>query len=74
MAQIKLLKIDTDGVPVEFNSASDEITLASFTVQGGGPVMGATGIDMNGQDISDLSDLVFTFCRNRKPNCRRFDR
>ena len=60
MAQIKLLKIASDGVPLEFDSAVDDITLASFTVQGGGPVMGATGIDMNGQDISDLSDLVFT--------------
>lgn len=60
MAQVKLLKIDTDGVPVEFNSASDDITLNSFTVQGGGPVLSGTGLDMNGQDISDLSDLVFT--------------
>lgn len=60
MAQIKLLKIHTNGLPIEFDSASDEITLASFTVQGGGPVLGATGLDMNGQDVSDLSDLVFT--------------
>jgi hypothetical protein len=60
VAQIKLLKISSDGVPLEFDTAADEITLASFTVQGGGPVLGATGLDMNGQDISDLSDLVFS--------------
>jgi hypothetical protein len=60
MAQIKLLKISSDGVPLEFNSSADEITLASFTVQGGGPVLGATGLDMNGQDVTDLSDLSFT--------------
>lgn len=60
MAQVKLLKIDADGIPVEFSSASDEITLNSYTVQGGGPVLSGTGLDMNGQDISDLSDLVFT--------------
>lgn len=59
MAQVKLLKIDTDGVPVEFNSAADEITLASFSVQGGGPVLSATGLDMNSTDISDVEDLVF---------------
>lgn len=59
MAQVKLLKIASDGVPVEFNSASDDITLNSFTA-GSGPVMSATGIDMNGQDVTDISDLVFT--------------
>lgn len=60
MAQIKLLKIGAEGLPTEFNSASDDITLNSFTVQGGGPAMSGTGIDMQGQDISDLSDLQFT--------------
>ena len=58
MAQVKLLKIDTDGVSVEFGSA-DDITLNSFTA-GAGPAMSPTGIDMNGQDLIDLSDLVFT--------------
>jgi hypothetical protein len=60
MAQVKLLKIAADGVPLEFNSAADEITLLTFSVTGGGPVMSGTGIDMNGQDVSDISDLVFT--------------
>lgn len=59
MAQIKLLKISTDGLPQEFNSTSDEITLASFTVQGGGPVLGATGLDMNNTSLSDIDVLSF---------------
>lgn len=58
MAQVKLLKIAADGVPLEF-AAADDITLNSFTA-GSGPVMSPTGIDMNGQDVTDLSDLVFT--------------
>lgn len=53
MAQIKLLKIDSDGIPVEFDQTSDEITLASFTVDGGGPVMDSGG-------LSDVPDLVFS--------------
>jgi len=59
MAQILLLKIDTDGIPVEMNSTTDDITLNSFTVQGGGPVLDGTGLDMNNQDISDVQDLAF---------------
>ena len=59
MAQVKLLKIGSDGIATEFASATDEITLASFTVQGGGPVLSGTGLDMNNQDISDVQDLVF---------------
>lgn len=60
MAQVKLLKIDADGVPREFNSAADDITLNSYTVQGGGPVLSGTGLDMNNTDVSDVQDLVFT--------------
>lgn len=60
MAQVKLLKIASDGVPVEMNTATDEITLNSFTVQGGGPVLSGTGLDMNNLDVSDVQDLVFT--------------
>jgi len=60
MAQVKLLKIASDGVPLEFDSAADDITLNSFAVQGGGPVLSGTGLDMNGQDVTDISDLVFT--------------
>lgn len=60
MAQVKLLKIDTDGLPVEFTSSSDEITLASYTVQGGGPVLGATGLDLNGQAAIDAASFQVT--------------
>lgn len=59
MAQVKLLKISSDGVPLEFDSASDEITLVSFTVDGGGPVLSATGLDLNNQDVVDVNDLAF---------------
>lgn len=59
MAQIKLLKIDSDGVPVEMNQTSDDITLNSFTIQGGGPVLSGTGLDMNNQDISDIKNVSF---------------
>lgn len=59
MAQVKLLKISTDGLPQEFDSASDDITLASFTVQGGGPVLGATGLDLNNTNLSDIDVMSF---------------
>lgn len=59
MAQVKLLKISSDGVPLEFNSTADDITLNSFTIQGGGPVLSGTGLDMNNQDVSDVNDLAF---------------
>lgn len=59
MAQVKLLKIGTDGVPTEFGTG-DDITMNSFAITGGGPILSATGLDMNGQDVTDLSDLVFT--------------
>lgn len=59
MAQIKPLKINSDGLPQEVDSASDDLTLASFTVTGGA-VLSASGLDMNNTDISDVQDLVFT--------------
>lgn len=59
MAQVLLLKINSDGLPQEFNSSSDEITLASYTVTGGGPVLSGTGLDMNNQDISDIKNVSF---------------
>jgi hypothetical protein len=60
MAQIKLLKIGSLGIPTEFDSATDEITLASFSVDGGGPVLSSGGLDMNDTDVSDVKDLLFT--------------
>lgn len=59
MGQVKLLKIHTNGVPVEFDAAADDITLNSFTVQGGGPVLSGTGLDAQNQDVSDVKDLIF---------------
>jgi hypothetical protein len=59
MGQILPLKIDALGLPREVDVAADEITLASFTVHGGGPVLSATGLDLNNQDVSDVNDLAF---------------
>lgn len=61
MAQIKLLKIDpTYGIPLEFDAASDEITLLSFTVDGAnGPVLSGTGLDLNSQNLSDVGNVTF---------------
>lgn len=58
--QVKLLKIDTDGTPVEFNSTSDDITLNSYTVQGGGPALSGTGLDLNGQSATDAASFQVT--------------
>ena len=58
MAQVKLLKIGSDGIPVEFNAAADDITLNSFTVDGG-LVASDAGIDMNDTAISEASGLAF---------------
>jgi hypothetical protein len=59
MGQVLLLKIDASGIPVEMTDSADEITLASYTVQGGGPVLGATGLDLNNQDVADIKDINF---------------
>ena len=58
MAQVKLLKI-SNGLPTEMDSAADDVTLSSYSVTGGGPVLSGTGLDMNNQDVSDIQDLVF---------------
>jgi len=60
MAQVKLLKIDaSEGIPLEMDTSADEITLASFGVTGGGPILSATGLDLNNQDVSDVKNLDF---------------
>jgi hypothetical protein len=59
MAQVRVLKINADGHPEETNPAADDITLVSFSVTGGGPVLSGTGLDLNNQDIVDIQDLVF---------------
>jgi len=59
MAQVKLLKISSDGISLEMDTAADDITLNSYSVQGGGPILSGTGLDMNNQDVSDVKDLDF---------------
>lgn len=59
MAQVKLMKISSDGVPVEMDTTNDDVTLNSFTIQGGGPVLSGTGLDMNNQSVSDILNLDF---------------
>lgn len=58
MAQVKLLKIDTTGLPKEMDTANDDITLNSYTVDGG-PVLDLN-LDMNNGNISDTNDISFT--------------
>lgn len=58
MAQVKLLKINATGLPEE-NGTGDEVTFTSYTVTGGGPVLDATGLDLNNQDISDIDLISF---------------
>ena len=48
MGQIKFFKFDTDGMPIEHDPASDDITIASLTLDSGG-----AGIDMNSTKVSD---------------------
>jgi hypothetical protein len=60
MAQVKLLKINGDGTSTEFQSATDDITLNSFSIQGGGPVLSGTGLALANQDLSAIKNLVFT--------------
>ena len=57
--QVKLLKIGTDGVPLEMDSALDEATMLSFTVTGGGPVLSGTGLDLSAQAIVDSGNISF---------------
>lgn len=59
MAQVKLMKIDTDGVLVEMSQTADDITLNSYTIQGGGPVLSGTGLDLNNTNVSEIDDLSF---------------
>lgn len=58
MAQVKTLKINSTGLPQEIDVTADDITFASFTVNGG-PVLNAN-LDMNNGNISDVNDLSFT--------------
>lgn len=58
MAQVKLLKISVDGIPLEMAS-TDDITLNSFTA-GAGPVISPTGVAMSNTSITGLANVTFT--------------
>ena len=58
MAEIKVMKIDTDGVLIEHTGSADDLTMNQYTVDGG-LVASATGINMNDTAISAASDLSF---------------
>ena len=61
MAQVKLLKIDADGIPTEFDTAADDITLNSFTIQGtNGSVLSTTGLNLNTNPISASGNISFS--------------
>jgi hypothetical protein len=60
MAQVLLLKINSStGLPTEHGSTADDVTFASYTVGGGGPVLNAN-LDMQNGNISDVNLLSFT--------------
>lgn len=59
MAQVKLLKVGADGIPTEHTGTADDVTFATLTINGG-LVASGTGIDMNGDNISDLGALSLT--------------
>ncbi len=58
MAQVKLLKIGPSGQPKEMDTVNDDITLNSYTVDGG-PVLDLN-LDMNNGNIEDVNDISFT--------------
>lgn len=61
MAQIKLLKFSAsnDETYAEMDSTNDDITLNSFSVQGSGPVLSGTGLDLAAQNISNSGNIDF---------------
>lgn len=59
MAQVKLLKIASDGVPLEFSASADDITLNSFTVNGSSALWSSTSLDMKNTPVIGVSALNF---------------
>lgn len=59
MAEILVLKVGSTGLATEHASGSDSVTFASFTVTGGGPVLGAN-LDMNTGTVSDATSYAVT--------------
>jgi len=59
MAEIKILKIDSDGLSLEHTGSADDLTMNQYTVDGG-LVASSTGIDMNNGTIIDSDNISFT--------------
>lgn len=59
MAQIKVLKIAADGLPLEHTASADDITMTSYTINGGGPVLSATGLNLNTTAVSGVTTATF---------------
>jgi hypothetical protein len=59
MAQVKILKIGSTGLPSEIDTSADDVTANSFTVNGG-LVASSSGIDMNNSNLSDVDTISFT--------------
>lgn len=56
--QIKVLKIDSDGIPVESVQA-DDVTFNSFTVSGGAQVLDGSGLVLGDTPVSGVADIIF---------------
>lgn len=59
MAQVKLLKLDSSGLPLEMDQSNDDITLRSFSVQSTSLSIGSSGISMGGLPISNVGNIEF---------------
>lgn len=59
MAQIKLLKLDASGLPLEMDQANDDITLNSFAVDGTSLSIGSSGLSMGALPISNVTNIQF---------------
>src|SRR5690242_20036571 len=59
MSQTRLLKIATDGVPLE-HALLDDVTFNSFTVNGGNQLLSSSGLFLNDTPASGVQALLFT--------------
>lgn len=59
MAEVNLMRFDSDGLLIEHDPANDSVTFTQYTVDGGGPVLGAN-LDMNNGEVQDAGALSFT--------------
>lgn len=57
MSEVKFLKM-VNGLPKEMDSAADQVTLNSFSVQSGGPVLSGSGLNLSNNKIINLADAV----------------